>query len=339
MNLQENISLAPFTTFHIGGPARFFIEARTEKEIKNAIARARKLNLPIYLLGAGSNLLVPDIGVEGIVLKIALHDIAFENESDAARLIAGAGTLWETVVNAASKRGLFGIENLAGIPGTMGGASVQNIGAYGAELADTFDYADVVDSITGAQRRINRTEAAFGYRTSFFKEHRTLIIIRTALRFSKQAFPNITYPNLIRAQEAGTPLQTPSEIARAVRVIRSEMFSLTTKEGTAGSFFKNPIISNARAEQLSKRFPGLPLFPERDNMVKIPLAWLLDHALSLKGFSKGRVRLYEKQPLVIVARAGATAADVDAFARKIAERVLSMTDIVIEREVETFGTR
>jgi UDP-N-acetylmuramate dehydrogenase len=339
MKKQFSVPLAPFTTFHIGGAARVFIEAHSEKEIQEAIAYAHENNLSLYPLGAGSNLLVPDAGVEGVVLKMASHTIAFEKEGDDTLLVADAGTPWGKVVGAASEQNLFGIENLAGIPGTIGGASIQNIGAYGAELADAFVYADCIDGITGEKKRITRADAAFGYRASFFKAHRAVIITRVALRLSKNASPNIAYADLARAHESGISLSTPREISDAIRAIRAKKFPLSEKEGTAGSFFKNPIISPEQADLLRNHFPDIPLFPQDDGTIKITLAWLLDHALSLKGFSRGRVRLYEKQPLIIVARGGATATEVGALADEIAKRVFDATGIVIEREVEMFGTR
>ncbi|MFA6279117.1 MAG: UDP-N-acetylmuramate dehydrogenase [Candidatus Paceibacterota bacterium] len=338
MNLQEHVSLAPFTTFGVGGEARFFIEAHTDSEVEDAIAYAHERALSLYILGAGSNILVPDDGVDGVVLKMSLQDIAFENAGDNTLLIADAGAPWEKVVDVANERCMFGIENLAGIPGTVGGAVVQNIGAYGAELADVFEYADVISSVDGTCRRISRDEAAFAYRTSFFKEHREYIILRAALRLSKSALPNLTYPDLARMSASGTPLATPTEITSAIRAIRATKFPLAGK-GTAGSFFKNPITSAALASSLAQNFPGLPVFTQEGDSVKISLAWLLDQALSLKGFSKDHVRLYEHQPLVIVASTGATAAEVDAFANEIAGRVFKATGIMIEREVEMFGTQ
>lgn len=334
--ISRNVLLAPLTTFHIGGPARFFIEARTEEDIREAIEYAREHNLPLYPLGAGSNILVPDAGVAGVVVKLAMRDIVFENNNETL-LIAGAGALWEDVVDAAGARRLFGIENLAGIPGTTGGAAVQNIGAYGAELTDVFEYADVINSVTGVSSRVSHAEADFGYRTSFFKKNHENIITRVALRLTKRAVPNSTYPDLLRARERGALLTTPEEIARTVRGIRALKFPQGPLEGTAGSFFKNPVLSREVAESLTKRFPGVPAFPQKDGAVKISLAWLLDHTLSLKGFSRGNARLYEKHPLVIVTRAETLSAEVDALAREIEERVCTATGIKIEREVETFG--
>lgn len=337
MNPKENVPLAPLTTLGVGGEARYFTEARSLDDVRAAIAFARDRGLPVFPLGGGSNLLVPDEGVEGVVVKVAMSDVAFEDAAADTFVIAGAGALWEDVVNRAAERGLFGIENLAGIPGTIGGAAVQNIGAYGAEFASVFAYADIIDSATGVARRITPEEAAFGYRTSVFKKNRSYIVTRVALCFSKHATANLSYPDLLRAQTEGVPLSIPAEIAAAVRAIRARKFPKNEGEGTAGSFFKNPVVSAALAAALSERFPEVPLFPQSDGAVKVSLAWLLDRALSLKGFSKGNARLYEKHPLVVVARAGARAADIEALAREVATLVQDATGMVIEREVETFG--
>lgn len=339
MNTQEHVTLAPFTTFHIGGPARVVVEAYSEEDIRASLALASKEGLLISVLGAGSNVLVPDAGIEGVVVRIALSDISFEDAGRDDLLVAGAGAYWENIVDAATERGVFGIENLAGIPGMLGGAVVQNIGAYGTELSRVFEYADCIDTATGEKRRVTRAEASFAYRTSFFKSHRELIIVRVALRLAKQAQLDTTYADVARAQASGTPLATPLEVARAIRAIRAEKFPRSAEEGTAGSFFKNPSVSHEQAAELCGRFPGLPTFPQEDDSVKVSLAWILDHVLSLKGYAKGRVRLYEKQPLIIVAQSGATAAEVDALATDVCARVLAATNIAIEREVETFGVR
>lgn len=337
MNLREYEPIAPLTTFHIGGPARFFIEGHAEKDIEDAIIFARENDLPLLVLGRGSNVLVSDEGVKGIVLKIEMDDIMVTEDGDALLLTAGAGAFWEDVVDKACERGVFGIENLAGIPCSIGGAIVQNIGAYGATLSDVFEYADCIDKETGLHKRVVRDDAEFAYRSSIFKRHKELIITRVALRLKRDAEPNVAYADLIKIKEKGVPLSVPFEIAGAVRAIRSEKFPNTNEAGTAGSFFKNPIIQRELADSLADRFPNMPTFPQENGGVKIPLAWLLDYVLSLKGFSKGNVRLYEKQPLVIVAHKGATAEEIKTFAREIYERVFAATGIKIENEVEMFG--
>lgn len=337
MNIQERIPLARLTTLGVGGSARFFVEAHTEKDIENAIVFAREHGLPLVPLGRGSNVLVPDAGIDGVVIKMALQNIIFENDGDSVLLVADAGVAWEDAVDVAIARGLFGIENLAGIPGTVGGAAVQNIGAYGAEFSSIFVYADVIDCVTGEMKRITHSEAVFSYRSSFFKERRGQVIVRVALRLSNQGTLNVAYADLARAHADGVPLATPKEISAAVRGIRAKKFPKNTDEGTAGSFFKNPVISRAQFASLEKNFPGIPGFAQENGEIKVSLAWILDHALSLKGFSNGAARLYENHPLVIVARAGTRASEVDALAHEVAARVFSATGIMIEREVETFG--
>ena len=337
MEAPASPPLALFTTFHLGGPARAFFEARSEDEVRTAIAFAREGRLPLYVLGAGSNILVQDAGVEGVVVHMKIGGMTIEETDESILIDAGAGTPWEEIVDAACARGVSGIENLAGIPGTLGGAAVQNIGAYGAEFSSVFAYADVIDSETGESRRVAEPEVTFAYRDSFFKGHRGLVITRVALRLAKDAQPNIAYADIARAQAEGTVLDTPRAIAEVVRGIRAKKFPQEPEEGMAGSFFKNPIISCELYNTLQARFPGLPGFPHDDDKVKISLAWLLDHALALKGYAKDTVRLYEKQPIVVVARIGASTAEVDTFAREIVDRVFVATGITIEREVETFG--
>lgn len=336
MEFRESEPLAPRTTFRLGGFAAFFVEIEGEEEAREAIAFSQKHGRPLRVLGGGSNLLVPDEGVDAVVARMSARGIEFAEQNGAVVLTAGAGESWDEVVNAAALRGLWGLENLAGIPGTMGGAAVQNIGAYGAELSEVFAYADVLDASTGEAKRITREDAVFGYRDSRFKKDRSLIILRVALTLSTRATPRLSYADLVRAGEQGTPLGSPGEIAGAVRGIRAQKFPDLHLEGTAGSFFKNPVISPARAEALLARYPELPTFPQALGGVKVSLAWLLDHALSLRGFSKGAARLFERQPLVIVAGEGAGARDVEALALLVEARVRDALGIELEREVETF---
>lgn len=337
---KENIPLAPLTTLGVGGAARFFIEAKSEEDVRSAVAFARERELPLFVLGAGSNVLVPDTGVAGVVLVLSARDISVTETETAVEIIASAAARWDDVVDAAGAYGVFGIENLAGIPGSVAGGAVQNIGAYGAELSTVFLYADCIDAKDGSSRRVTLPEAAFAYRTSIFKGRREFIIMRVALSLSKSATANLSYGDVAQAHADGVPLGTPQEIARAIRAIRAKKFpSGEGGEGTAGSFFKNPVVSAEEARALTERFPGLPAYTQPNGAVKVSLAWLLDHALALKGYAVGPVRLYEKQPLVIVAKSGASASDVDALAREVEERVLSATGIHVEREVETFGAR
>lgn len=339
MNVKEYVSLAPLTTLGVGGKARFFIEVRDEADIDHARKRAREQKVPLFVLGGGSNVLIPDATIEGVVLRVMLQGIKITEKGDNVFVCAGAGVSWNKIVDGVGGRDVYGIENLAGIPGSLGGAVVQNIGAYGAEFSTVFDYANVVHAETGERAQITHADADFAYRTSYFKKHPELIITQVALRLSKSVRPDRSYPDVVKAHAAGVPLSTPAEIARAIRAIRAKKFPHSPGEGTAGSFFKNPIVPSEQYASLAKQFRGLPAYPQEGGMVKLPLAWLLDHALHLKGHAIGPVRLYEKQPLVIVARVGATASDINTFARDIERRVFETTGLTIEREVEMFGAR
>ncbi|MBU6321405.1 UDP-N-acetylmuramate dehydrogenase [Patescibacteria group bacterium] len=334
MTPAERVPLAPLTSFGVGGAARFFAEARSVEELAELADFARAHALPLRLLASGTNILVPDAGVEALVVRVVMDAVAFEEGSEGRTLVvAEAGARWDALVDAAAARGLWGLENLAGIPGSAGGALVQNIGAYGAEFARVFAYADVVDLASGEERRVLPAEAALGYRTSRFKSRRDLAIVRVAMSLAAEGVPDLAYADLARAKEAGVSLATPVEVARAVRAIRAEKFPAT---GCAGSFFQNPIVRAEKLAELRARYPELPAYPVGGG-AKIPLAWLLDHALHLKGYAEGPVRLFERQPLVVVASEGARAADVEALAREIEARVADAFGIALTREVETFA--
>lgn len=335
MTIQERVPLAPRTTLNVGGVARFFVSVSSEAEITAALSEAKRRGEGVAVLGSGSNVLIPDEGVEGLVVHIAVPNVAFAEEGDTALLVAGAGVAWDTLVAAATAAGLWGIENLAGIPGTAGAAPVQNIGAYGAELSDTFEWVEAVDRATGETVRMSAPDAALGYRDSAFKRIGRWVIARVALRLARTGSPRTLYKDFALSRERGEPLSTPSHIADAVRRIRRAKFpDPSSGEGTAGSFFKNPLLARKDYAALLERFPGMPGFEVGDT-VKVPLAWILDKALLLRGFSYGTVRLYEKQPLVLVASRTAHAADIDACALDVARRVYDATGIAIEREVRT----
>ncbi len=326
--ILEREVLSRHTTFRIGGEARYFADVKNEAELVEALAFANEHKLKVAVLGGGSNTLVPDAGIDGLVIKVSIEGIEFTGE----RVRVGAGVSWDAFVRAAAARSLWGIENLAGIPGTVGGAVVQNIGAYGAELSEV-----CIETECAGKGRISKDEAQFAYRDSIFKHKRDLIITHATFLLSSTPAARLTYADLAKAKEAGAQLTTPTEIGEAVRVIRSKKFPDLTVEGTAGSFFKNPIISEAKASELKAIYPELPTYPAGEHLVKISLAWVLDHVLSLRGYRVGSVRLFENQPLVLVASNGARAEDIEQVAREIVLRVEEKIGITIEREVETIS--
>ncbi|MGC9602811.1 MAG: UDP-N-acetylmuramate dehydrogenase [Minisyncoccia bacterium] len=337
MQIEEHVLLAPYTTFGIGGFAHYFVRVENVEELQKSLDFARDQNQPVLILGGGSNMLVPDAGWNGLVLKIELHGLCIgDDEYDANKkiLVAGAGELWDTVVAQAVEYNLWGLENLSGIPGTVGGAVVQNIGAYGAALSQTLLWAEALDIESGEIKKMSNAECAFGYRESFFK-HDTgrYVVVRAAFTLSSALKPNVSYKDL--AARFGATKPDLSAIRAAVLSIRKAKFPDLTVEGTAGSFFKNPIIPIAEAEALKARYPDMPLFdmPEIEG-VKVPLAWLLDKVLNLKGVSVGGARLYEKQPLVIAAEKNTPANDVRMLAQKIKKEVREKLHIEIEEEVK-----
>lgn len=340
MTLSEHIPLSSLTTFKVGGNARYVATCENEEDIGIALAfaRERARSVPWRVIGGGSNILANDAGYEGVIIRPLLQDIEWNDShsSNECVVTAGAGVVWDALVDECAARGLWGLENLAGIPGTVGAAPVQNIGAYGAEAAASLLFVDAYDSAFGIVRRFAKSECGFGYRESRFKHDPSLIIVRVTFALRKNGVSHLDYADLASRREAGTAMDTPTLIGRAVREIRAQKFPDLSVEGTAGSFFKNPIIPTEKYDALKESFPGLPGFTVEGSLVpetKVPLAWILDHVLHLKGFSRGFVRLYEKQPIVIVAATGATAHDVDALALDIERRVLETTGIVLEREV------
>lgn len=334
MLVRENIPLSRLTTFKVGGTARYVAECASVSDVKDALAFAAEKGVSWAVLGEGSNVLAPDEGYSGLILHMRIPGI--EHDSETGALVAGAGVIWDQLVTQAGLRGLWGIENLAGIPGTVGAAPVQNIGAYGSELKDTFLYADVLDAHTGTVERLIKEDCAFGYRESMFKRERNLIILSVALLLAEDGGPKISYKDLQARKDAGAPLTTPREIAAVVRDVRSYKFPDLSVYGTAGSFFKNPVISKEAFALLKERFPEIPNF-ETEKGIKIPLAWILDHVLNLRSYRMNHASLFERQPLVLVTEDGATRNDVEQLATYVKEEVLRATNISIEREVQSFA--
>jgi UDP-N-acetylmuramate dehydrogenase len=337
MILEKDVPLSTLTTLRVGGTAQYVAHAKTVEDIKEAIAFATLNKLPWYVLGEGSNVLAPDAGYPGVIIRIELSDsIILQEQGESVLVLASAGVSWDVLVAEVSKRGLWGIENLAGIPGTVGAAPIQNIGAYGSECADMFLSVEVYDTKTGEERTLKREECLFGYRESRFKREKHLIITKVAFLLSKKKMPKLSYPDVQKAIFEGKEVGTPEAIANTIRAIRSKKFPDIRVEGTAGSFFKNPFLSQDAYDLLKKEYPELPGYVQENGTVKIPLAFILDRVLNLKGYSEGHVRLFEAQPLVLVASAGATAQDIERFADNIALRVQTK-NIFIEREVQSIN--
>lgn len=324
------------TTFGVGGPARYFAAAKTAEDLGTARQFAAEKNIPFFILGGGSNILMADEGFLGLVVKIEFGGIAVAQDGEQYRLTASAGEDWDGMVAHAIQNNLWGIENLSGIPGTFGGAIVQNIGAYGQAISEVVDWVEAWDAKTNEVIRMSPDACAFEYRDSAFKHDGNLVVVCAALKLSKTPHPNLSYRDLDAYFRQRQP--DLSEIRSAVLTIRKDKFPDLKAEGTAGSFFKNPMLPRETAQLLQRKYPDMPLFdmPETANM-KVPLAWLLDKILHLNGFRLGKARLFENQPIVLVADKGATAAEVRALAEHVRVHVRTHFGFEIEEEVKVIA--
>lgn len=357
--MEENVELTNLTTFKIGGLARYFFRVKNVAEAREALGFARHNHLPFFVLGGGSNLLVSDKGFAGVVIKNEILGVSFNEKGDEVLVTAGAGESWDQFVKTCVDRRLYGVENLSGIPGTVGAAPVQNIGAYGVEAKDSIISVEALDTKTGESVNFASGDCQFAYRHSFFKtaEGKRYVIVGVTFCLRKQGVPSIEYKDLkqifnvqfsmFNEEDKRERMRslTSLDVRKAVLEIRAKKFPDLAKTGTAGSFFKNPIIPQAQFDDLKKRFPNLPGFPlplplplhatrYTLHAVKVPLAWILDNILHLKGFVNGRVGLHDAQPLVIVQQGGGTAEEVCRLAEEVAGKVKDATGILLEWEVE-----
>ncbi|MES2087635.1 MAG: UDP-N-acetylmuramate dehydrogenase [Patescibacteria group bacterium] len=341
MKFHENIPLSQHTTFKIGGTAQYFFPVETLEEMREAVDFAREKNLPFFILGGGSNLLVSDSGFKGVVIKNQIKGVAFEETGDEVSVKVGAGENWDTFVESVVVRGLFGLENLSGIPGTVGAAPVQNIGAYGVEVKETIMSVETLNAQTGEIKIFSSDECRFAYRDSFFKTPagKSYIILAVNFHLKKNASLNLEYKDLKNYFALVKITPTIFDVRRGVLEIRGKKFPDLQKIGTAGSFFKNPIIPVAQFEELKKKFPDLPGFPllatdYRLSTIKISLAWILDNVCNMKGLVKGSTGLFERQPIVLVNLGGADAKSVTDFALEVTQSVKEKTGIDVEWEVQ-----
>lgn len=340
MTIDENVPLKHLTTLKIGGLARYFCIAKSLQDLKEAVTFARNVKVPIFVLGGGSNVLISDDGFEGIVIKMSIRDISFDYGKIYVKAHVAAGEGWDDFVDEIVKKGLWGIENLSGIPGTVGGALVQNIGAYGAEVSSVVESVEIFDADSLETRTLSAEQCRFGYRDSLFKhpDGKNYMITKVLFKFLKEGRASISYKDLSQYfSESSAPKPSLESIRKAVLKIRSQKFPPLNKFGTAGSFFKNPMVSEHILTDIRKSLPEIPTFPNGRGLVKLPLAWILDKACNFKGRKMGHVGLYERQPLVLVNFGEATAHEVSVFADKVATDVKNRIGVLIEREVETIG--
>lgn len=340
MLLREQVPLAPLTTFGIGGPARWLAEADSENALVEAVAFARERNVPLFVLGGGSNVLASDEGFPGVVLRIGMRGI--EQEDNHFRVAAGEE--WDAFVTHAVGRGYGGLECLAGIPGTVGGTPVQNVGAYGQEVSDTIVSVRVLDLKSLAFSDLPAAACGFSYRRSIFNssQQQRFIVTRVEYRLRSGAFPVISYPDLRRRFENWAQPPSLEEAAAAVREIRHGKGMLIVPGEadcrSAGSFFKNPVVAELRCEEISGIAGyAAPRFAAARGFVKIPAAWLLEESGFHKGYAMGNAGISSRHTLALINRGGATAKDIVALRDRIVATVEAKFGIRLEPEPVWLG--
>lgn len=342
MVIRENVPLAPLTTLGVGGPARFFAEAASPEDVRRAVQHAREHGLPLFVLGGGSNLVVSDSGWPGLVLRIRITGVEEREESGNIVFDVGAGEEWDGFVARAVARDCAGIECLSGIPGSVGGTPVQNVGAYGQEVSETIAGVQALDLRDGQLRELCNPACGFAYRTSIFNtsERGRYVILRVTYALAPGGQPRLEYADLKKyfAARSGTP--TLAEVREAVRHIRAGKAMLIVPGDedcrSAGSFFKNPVLTGQQHKQLSDRAAALglqvPSYPALVSQHKVSAAWLVEHSGFSKGYTLGPVGISRKHALAIVNRGGATAAAVVALKNQIQHRVHATFGIQLSPE-------
>jgi UDP-N-acetylmuramate dehydrogenase len=319
ISVQENISLAPFTTLKVGGKARFFVSAETEQQVLEAIAFAEEYDLDVFILGGGSNVLIADAGFEGLVVQINLQGIETAEKDGSIYVTAQAGEDWDEFAAFCVGKNLQGIECLSGIPGFVGGTPVQNVGAYGQEVSETIAAVRVFDRKTREILELTNADCGFRYRQSIFntKEKNRFIVLAVTFALKSGGEPKIVYKDLLDFFAGKTP--TLAETRQAVCRIRAEKAMLVRQGGvdsnSVGSFFKNPVVSKGdfqRIVEIAKKmgFENVPNFAVGEENIKIPAAWLIEKSGFRKGYIKGRAGLSSRHTLALINRGSASAAEI-----------------------------
>ncbi|MDU9413115.1 UDP-N-acetylmuramate dehydrogenase [Pseudomonas sp. zfem005] len=331
--VSESVSLKPFNTFGVEVRARLFAEAHDDAEVREALALASARGIPLQVIGGGSNLLLT-ADVDALVLRMASRGLRLLGDDGELVLVeAEAGEPWHPFVLWTLEQGLAGLENLSLIPGTVGAAPMQNIGAYGVEIKDVFAGLTAMDRLSGELRDFSLEECAFGYRDSLFKrEVGRWLILRVRFKLSRALSLHLDYgPVRQRLQEQGVDAPTASDVSRAICSIRSEKLPDPAQLGNAGSFFKNPLVPAGLAERLRGEHADLVAYPQADGQVKLAAGWLIERA-GWKGYRDGDAGVHRLQALVLVNHGAATGLQLLDLAQRIQADVAERFGVVLEME-------
>ena len=335
MQLEENVQLRDFNTFHISSLARYLITAASTEDLYEGIEFAKKENYSSLILGGGSNILLTN-DVNGLVIRNRIMGISVVREDPHHIYVkSGAGENWHGFVQYCVQNGFAGVENLSLIPGNVGASPMQNIGAYGVEVKDVFEMLEAVNREDGSLHIFSANDCAFGYRESVFKNkfRDQFIITSVTFRLNREPVYHTSYGAIkTELEKMGVQDLSIKAISQAVINIRTSKLPDPAEIGNAGSFFKNPLIPAIQFETLKKEFPAIVAFPSDQGQVKIAAGWLIEQC-GWKGYRKGDAGCYPKQALVLVNYGTATGTEILELSEEIIASVEQKFDVKLEREV------
>jgi UDP-N-acetylmuramate dehydrogenase len=345
---RELVPLAPLTTLGVGGKARFLVDGYDDGTLAEALRWGSLRGVPCRILGGGSNVVVPDDGFDGLVVRVLTRGATWIKEGSDMLLRARAGEPWDELVAESVRRGCQGLECLSGIPGLAGATPIQNVGAYGQEVAETITSVEVLDRASCEVGSLEAPRCRFSYRDSFFKsvEPERYVVLGVEFRLKTLAPPAVRYAELERRLAELAPERTTHSLAE----VRETVLELRRKKSmvldaddenrrSCGSFFVNPVVTAEQARTLEQIFgsASMPQYPQPDGRVKLAAGWLIERAGFTKGMRRGPVGLSTKHALAIVCHDGATTALVEAFAGDIRARVHARFGVTLTQEPVFFG--
>ncbi len=335
MLVQSNVSLRNLNTFGLDADARYYVNVRSTDELTALLRDPAWKDTPKFIIGGGSNILLTQ-NIDALVIHPDITGISVVEENEETVVLAvGAGEVWHDFVMYCVGKGYGGVENLSLIPGTVGAAPMQNIGAYGVEIKSVIESVEAVDIENGQKRIFSNADCAFGYRESIFKKalKHQFVITGATFKLSKKPVLNAAYGDVQKTlQEMGVENPTIRDISEAIMQIRRSKLPDPAEIGNAGSFFKNPEIPVAQFAQLRETFPEVPGYPVDAETVKVPAGWLIERA-GWKGYREGQIGVHARQALVLVNYGGGTGAQIKALSEKIQESVAGQFGIRLHAEV------
>ncbi len=344
--VEEGVALASLTTLAVGGPARYFARCQSLRELEALLSWARQTAMPIFILGGGSNLLVADAGFDGLVIQLAGGSIEVERQGDEALVRVDAGIEWDALVERTVAEELGGLECLSGIPGKVGAAPMQNIGAYGQEVSETLAEVHALELATGEPHRWFGDRCGFGYRTSRFKGdwRGRYAVTRVDFLLPHRTTGTVRYPDLARrlvSSSKGTPPQLAEVRAAVLEIRRSKSMVIAARDPnrrSAGSFFTNPIVEPKDAERVRRRATGeIPAFSAPGGRIKLSAARLIEEAGFTRGYRSGRAGLSSRHVLALINRGGAAASELIALASRVRAGVRDVFGVTLRPEPVFLG--